>query len=378
MWRWNVCYYMAYNNELEYCLAPDLRRLVAAHPCTGSTVFHFLIATRIGTRHVRLTGCLARDVWDDDHYLVESTSEPVHLADPETLHNFIQNAQHADPAQYYAIVYSGGGCATYLHVEDPQSEWDALTPQWASLNREEQLSLARPYFLGIGSLRAVLERQKCDLLVFDCCIMASLESVYELRNVTSYIVACQEWQGVAGLGSDKVIGYFADTQSTPYNVAIRLSDAYIKRTNDPSQLTLTDCVTTQRSCSVIQTSNLELLIRVIERLPTAQITLARQDPVWISPLEEDQCAEADVYGVASKIRHTHPRLWREFQHAFHEVVIANFTNFAVQRAKRSRHGLSFKVTPYIDGWVGVVLYTELQLPYRLAGGLLTPYENYSD
>jgi hypothetical protein len=367
MWRWNVCYYMPYNNENEYCLAPDLQRLLAARPDTADTVFHFLITTSQGSWHYRLTGMLNATAWN---YPFSYQKQPLSMADPQVLLSFLLNARQQDPATYHALMFSGNGCGTYLHIGNPST----LPTNWSTLTLAQQQIIANRTFLGIGRLRTVLEQVPCDLLAFDCCIMATLETAYELRKVVRYILASQEWLGVAGLNSPRLIYHFAQPASTPLGVATVLAREYIDRTNDPTMLTLTDSVTTWRNASVLATANLEALVQVLQAFPGSALRpqSLTQDPAWIDSVPEDECQEIDLYGVALRYARNYPAWWQNFR----QVVVYNVNNQALLQDARVRHGLSYKVNPHVDSWAGAALYAELALPLRLQGVLLQPYQNY--
>jgi hypothetical protein len=46
---------------------------------------------------------------------------------------------------------------------------------------------------------------KCDLLIFDCCCLANLESAYQFRNNTKYILASEDYQSYYGYAHEDLV-----------------------------------------------------------------------------------------------------------------------------------------------------------------------------
>ena len=46
---------------------------------------------------------------------------------------------------------------------------------------------------------------KCDLLIFDCCLLANLESAYQFRHNTKYILASEDYQSYYGYAHNNLI-----------------------------------------------------------------------------------------------------------------------------------------------------------------------------
>ena len=91
----------------------------------------------------------------------------------------------------------------------------------------------------IGQLESILLNfDPFDLIVFDCCSMATLEVAYQLRNISPYIIACQDYMGWIGFIGSNLIDIFKI--SSPILVAQQLIKQYLMVESYPTDAVLID------------------------------------------------------------------------------------------------------------------------------------------
>jgi clostripain len=104
----------------------------------------------------------------------------VNMADPSTLARFVKIAQEKFPAENYALI-----------IGDHGSGWEGACGDDSSEDEEDQLTLAE--------ISTALEgTPKLEVLGFDACLMATVETAVTLAPHARYLVASEELEPVLG------------------------------------------------------------------------------------------------------------------------------------------------------------------------------------
>lgn len=106
-------------------------------------------------------------------------SNDVLSVNTDRLKEVIEDSRSFAPAQRYGIIFWGHGSG---YVQN------GITQISTKSYGGEQIG-DTTYWMNITSMAAALEGKKFDWIYFDCCFMAGIETAYELRNVTPYIIA---------------------------------------------------------------------------------------------------------------------------------------------------------------------------------------------
>jgi len=123
--------------------------------------------------------------------VVEDLGPHVDMSNPGSLTDFIVWGVRNFPAEHIALDISdhGGGTAGAI-IDDRDGNSSMMTPQ--------DLKKA------ITDAEEILGR-KLDILGFDCCLMASTEVAYELKDTASYLIASEETEGAAGWPYSRIL-----------------------------------------------------------------------------------------------------------------------------------------------------------------------------
>jgi hypothetical protein len=204
--------FVAYNNSLDVSLTRDLAKLSQAGQGTGDDViYHFLISTRAHPRplHMRVTGAdINTAFWvpgnacqlsEDDDNMQYDPFQPL-----ESMRRFLVCARDMDPAEHYAFFYNGHGCCVYLDINEIAEE------EKENAAASTATDITTTHNIGVAAMASMLQQEQFyfGLLAFDACLMATLETVYEFRNVCSYLIASEQYEGWQGLNSPLLVEEF--------------------------------------------------------------------------------------------------------------------------------------------------------------------------
>ena len=219
---WTVAVYVAGDNDLEKFALLDLQEMESG--LSGSVNVIALIDRAEGydASHGDWTNARVYRVTPDrdknriDSTLIAETGE-LNMGDPDVLAAFLERTLRAFPARRNALVLwdHGGGWA--LHATDHAAPGTSDGVDHLTLPE-----LSR----GIRDALSAVDVAKLDLIGFDMCLMAQLETAYELAPVTEVLVASQATEPGDGWPYDTVLGAFADTSSSTSAIASRIVDVF--------------------------------------------------------------------------------------------------------------------------------------------------------
>jgi len=132
------------------------------------------------------------------------------MSDPMTIETFVKNSVQENPAENYVFHYAGHSSSWYM-----LSEPTAILPV---VTLEEALTNTGVHF---------------NLIVFDSCLMGLLESHYQLRNLTDYIISCETYSPWEGFISSQLLTTLSSSNSTSHiNKYQAIIDNFIQRNLD--------------------------------------------------------------------------------------------------------------------------------------------------
>ena len=229
------------------------------HQLSTNVVFHFLIEVPSGTYQMCWKSPELCNSTSTDKLIPRKISSKCGiLCCVKSISSFITWATQKDPAKHYAFFYCGGGFGFYTENEDkcPMSilKWEKCLQ-----------ALGTPW----------------DIVGFDCCLLASLETCYQLCQVTKWIIACETYEPDEGMHSKEMVRAF-ENYTNPRIIGQIIISSFIRRVNrdkhaDPANM------------SLLKTRNVPKLVKYLVKLPLEGIMrTAPKNASWrIDPIEED-------------------------------------------------------------------------------------------
>ena len=148
-----------------------------------------------------------------------ATPGELNLGDEKVLEGFVGAALKTFPAKHYALIMwnHGGGWAAHASDQDAPG----------TLNGEDYLTLPELS----GAIRGALKYsgvKRLDLIGFDMCLMAQLETVVELKDLAEVMVASQANEPGNGWPYIEVLGEFAKGTQGVRRIASSIVQEYGK------------------------------------------------------------------------------------------------------------------------------------------------------
>ena len=179
--KWTVLHYGAGDNDVGVFIKQGVQRMERAGSSDTAHVVSMLDLPK--------QNCVTYYVTKNHHYginspVVKENGSNVNMADPDTLAQFIAWGIKKYPSDHVAVILNshGGGSKGAIVEEYGHGFGDMMTPQ----KLKEAFSKAEE-----------MTGKKVDVLGFDACLMANMESIYELKDSANYIVASEETE-IAG------------------------------------------------------------------------------------------------------------------------------------------------------------------------------------
>lgn len=223
--EWTVMLYMGADNNLAPAALVDIQEL----EMVGSTdQVHFTVLADVYYEYSDYTTNYVYGIPDDSGYLVTPmmhiTKHPEegvqsHLTDPEAvlyplegfnsadpnnLKQFIKWSAQRFPAEHYALV-----------IWDHGNSW---LPGRAGAAAVQDMYEGEGNSMFIHEIEAAIFGSgiHLDILTFDACNMGSVEVIYQLKNVTDYVVASQRTEPGPGDDYEAIAAYLtANPTATP-------------------------------------------------------------------------------------------------------------------------------------------------------------------
>jgi len=201
---WTLLFYYATNNELEVYTFKDFGKLTDASYSERNVEAHMLIQTQTqGSYQVHID--------EDPHngLSMKRLHQGVNFSSPSVLTDFILSSMSDSPAERYAFIYSGHG------------------DSWMMISEEDSV-------FPISSFSSVLSsiNVRFDLIIFDSCLLSMLETLFQLRQVADYVIACETYSPWEGFFSSVLLSTFDNSQFSLTDIFISISDNFIERNSN--------------------------------------------------------------------------------------------------------------------------------------------------
>lgn len=220
--QWTLVVYMGGDNNLESFVLKDLDEMERALPEKGIEIIALVdraegFSDEDGnwkdTRIFRLRPNRQEGIKSE----VLSTPGEQNLGDPSVLRAFLSSALKTFPARRYALILWNHGSGWAGHITDDTAPG---TPQ-----NFDKLTLPELRTAITGALQNV-GLKKIDLVGFDMCLMAQIETAYELENLADVMVGSEAIEPNDGWPYEAIIPIFANPEISTKQVAKHIVAAY--------------------------------------------------------------------------------------------------------------------------------------------------------
>lgn len=297
-----ILIYSAEDNDLESHSFVDFAKLTELD-LKGSICAHQLLDTKsMGSYQFRICGKEIKTV-----RLPNQNMSNVFL-----LKQFIKDAIAATPAKKYSLVLQGHGFSHVLRTEEESSMF-------------------------VSDIRETLEELgiKMHIISLDMCLMSTLETLYELKDVAEYIIANEDYCPWDGVISPDFLPAFEE-EKEGLNLVRRITKAALAQNTaleDPFDITL------------IQTQALSELVQTVKAFHLKHTDF--QDRFLIDPSEKD--FEYDLYETVMNLSRLTQDQKNQFKRAFSQAVLFYGAN-SNKIKKGPTHGISILKTKNYPGF----------------------------
>lgn len=330
--RRTVLVYMSANNNLARYAPYDIEEMEkgvkngALKKGDRLLVFHET-DTLTSLKEVTSSGTKVLKTYPQSALSVQASTMKMVLDDVETL----------SPHTSFGMILWGHGSGWFEDgIAEPDLDPYAISPLSYGYSKFED----KKYWMNTSTMARVLEGRGLDFLYFDCCLMMSVETMYELRHTAPYIVGSPSELGLNGMPYDRTLKYFfADGDADLIAAASTTFDYYCQYM--PEECTM----------SVVKTSELDKLAdatRAIYELSYVGMPSSPFEPQIYSILTEYKDMFYDFGHYVDYLATNYPDLANKFDTALNNAVIYKETTSNVYgSAKKMNHysGLTTYILP---------------------------------
>jgi len=332
---WTILFYTCTDNNLESYTFRDFAKATASEPPEDNVTLAFMLATQN-------MGYWSATV-DGNPYEAGTISllrlEKQDMADLSLLTGFIRQTVTKYPAKGYALFYQGHASGWYLHVEEEK-------------------------YVSVSEMAEAVRLSGIDfeIIGFDACLMSSIETAYEFRDLTEYLIAFEDYGPWEGIVDPSFLENFSSSDDI-FTILDKLAEGFITRNKEGEAVDPADI-------SVLSTEGVEaltaFLLRYQDRLQSVPYlfnVIFSVDQSQLAPYYNLQ----DLYSIARAAFGDDADLWGEFVALFQSVVIDYRQNQLKIDLPYSEfhHGLSIAVNGLYDEWDVAGTYRTLSFPLRL-------------
>lgn len=244
-----LVYMLASNNGLGGYDTQDLREMCTAAAEGGIAEGRLLVFHSASNGRQVLKEIMPSGEIDTLKVYVGSTAPQTSQRMSEVLDDMAEIA----PARDYGLVLWGHGSGWLENGIDEDLQSDTQTYAYGSENGNQ--------WMNITTLAKVLEGRGFGFLHFDCCYMASVEAIYQLRKTAPFIVAYPTEILGWGMPYERTVKYYFEPEPDLESVARETFDFYQHIEDNISLSELNYRPDTYRMCTVslIRTAGLERL-----------------------------------------------------------------------------------------------------------------------
>lgn len=331
--EWTILFYTCEANNLEDYAFKDLAKLLASRIENDAVTVHIMMNTKTyGSWRITIEGNSS-----GTNSVNMLQIEDPDMSDMRNLIHFIRESVTASPARRYALIFQGHGSGWYLNMEEDKS-------------------------VSVAKIAQAIEQTGVhfEILGFDMCLMAGMETIWELRKIARYIIACEDYGPWEGLVDPGLLREFS-TEADTYNILKFMSDHFISRNevdenDDPADM------------SIIATSPVEEMSSFLETHENAFLSIANLFGSQYAIDRSGYNQLQDLYSLAQEAFADDADAWENFAELYSNMVI----HYQQNKKKKEQsyagfhHGLSMVVNGDTDDYDTWKTYQELSFPVRLS------------
>jgi len=343
---WTLVMYIDGDNDLEPFALKDLKEMEQGMPDEGVECI-VLIDRADGYSD-------ADGDWKDARvYRVRKDTSPaikseviarpgeVNMGDPNVLSSFLAAAVTTFPAQHYALVLwdHGGGWAAHA--------LDHKAPGTAEGHDKLTLPKLRS---AIGAALEKSKLKKLDLIGFDMCLMAQLETACELSGLGDVMVASQAVEPGDGWPYDQILPYFGKGTLGARRLGAQIVEAYGKYYGQRKERIATLSAIDLNEVGTLVEAFGKLASKVTDTVPNAWPDISRSLFYAESYAERTDIrkgsqvlASVDLLDMLNRIRQSTPGF--SAQQEYQEIVAA-MDRIMIAKYASERHRLSHGLALY--------------------------------
>ena len=180
-----LVYMVAYNtlgqSSYDYSDLQEMLQAAQEHGFNGGRLIAY---------HAPASGTPAlKEVTADGIVVLKQYDNNTYSTDPARMSQVFADVKSIAPAHDYGLVlWSHANAWLENNNQDDEYKYLSIDKQPQELN-PQAFGDDRSRFMKITTLAKTLSGQQFSFIYFDCCLMASVEVCYELRNTTPYIIA---------------------------------------------------------------------------------------------------------------------------------------------------------------------------------------------
>jgi len=302
-----LIYYASDWPDLEKFTFKDLGKLTEGQDYEGQITVHMLISTQT-------EGCYSVliDQQASEGFVMTRTARQ-NMSDPKTIQSFVTESVQASPAENYVFHYAGHSSSWYT-LSEPTSILPVTVLADALANTEVHF----------------------NLIVFDSCLMGLLESHFQLRALTDYIISCETYSPWEGFISTQLLTTLSSSNSTSnVNKYESIIDNFIQRNLNGPDIS---------DASLTSTAGLDDLAQFVL---SVNLTYADFEGHRLAFLDIED-GTFDLYEVVMALDRLTSAQRSQFQSLFNRVVIYYRQNEMRPAYNEHHHGLSVCRTPMMD------------------------------
>lgn len=300
--EWNILCYTFTKNELEIGSFKDLAKLTAVAHNHKNVIVHMLVCTEtMGAYLIKIQNNPFQD-----GSISMTRLQNIDMSKEKTLEHFIRKSVESTHAKRIALILGGHGEGWYLKAD-------------------------RKLVIPIPTLTDCLKkcRLNIDLLCFDACMMANLETLFEIKNVAKTVIAYEDYAGWKGVLEPETLSIFDRINLDTVTLAKKLANNLL------NNLTTEDDPT---DVSILSTDNINQLAAY-----TASIRLKK-------PTDNSFCIDPnywplqDLYAIVENS--VDQEEFKRFEKLFNNIVL--FYKQSFNKNNQNHHGLSCMIDPATD------------------------------
>lgn len=137
----------------------------------------------------------------------------IYSVDPERISLVMDDMKSIAPANEYGLVLWSHANGWLGGINDNDEHY-----------RNRAFGDDRGYHITVQSLARTLADERFTFIYFDCCLMGNIETIYELRDITPWIVASPTELSIDGMPYDRNVPVMFDPELTDEDAVVKMAE----------------------------------------------------------------------------------------------------------------------------------------------------------